>query len=119
MYYPAEVVQYMLGIGAIHLEDCKMSLEASKHYLPEQLARNFETIRQCFASTCYNYAYSEYQTKKLCKQAILSIIGLWNSTKQHAWTSICSSYQSDAGQNVKMKRDLGDGSYRFRSSVEL
>ena len=47
------------------------------------------------------------------------MIGLWNSTETHAWQKTTSMYQTDAGKNVKMRRDLGDGSFQFFSSVEI
>ena len=81
----------------------------------------FETIKQCWETAVYNKDGLEgkYRAEKCCKQAILSLIGLWNASEQYAWKKTRSTYQSDAGKNVKLRRDLGDGAFEFTSSVEL
>ena len=59
-----------------------------------------------------------FRAEKVSKQAILSLLGLWSATEQYAWKKIRSTYQSDAGKNVKLRRDIGDGAYEFTSNVE-
>ena len=46
-YYPVEVVQYTLHVQAVSLDDCKMSLKASRHYPPAELAKHFEVLEHC------------------------------------------------------------------------
>ena len=53
------------------------------------------------------------------KASILALVGLWNSTEQHAWKVITSTHEIDAGSNVRRKRDMGDGVFQFFSSCEL
>jgi len=120
MLYTTELAQHMLDIGIIELENCKYSLTASNHFAPSDLAKHFETIKEVFANTAYqNRTFDQWEIEACCKTCILSLIGLWNSTEQHSWSSCISKYQTDAGQNVRLKRDMGDGSFKFFSSVEL
>ena len=120
-WYAAEVVQHMLQIGAVKLEHCVASLEASRHMEPQALEQHFEFIKMCWEETIYKREGPAGKTRAeaVAKQAILSMIGLWNATEQHAWSKTRSTYQTDAGENVKLRRDIGDGSYEFTSSVEL
>ena len=120
-WYAAEVVQYMLEIKTIQLEHCVAGLEASRHLSPRLLEEYLEIIRQCWKETVYNKEGEDgrFRAEKVSKQAILSLLGLWNATEQYAWKKTRSTYQSDAGKNVKLRRDIGDGAYEFTSNVEL
>ena len=118
-FYAAEVVQYMLRIGVIREEDCKASLTASRHIHPDQLNVYLESIRRYVMDACYDHRYEQFEANSICKSVILSLIGLWNCTETHAWKRTTSMYQTDAGKNVKMRRDMGDGSYDFLCSVEV
>ena len=118
-WYAAEVVQYMLNIQTITLSDCKSSLTASRHISTKELAFCFETIQQCWETATYEKWGSKEQAEKNAKYVILALEGMWNSTEQHAWNKVCSTYQSDAGNNVTSRRDIGDGVFEFTCCTDI
>jgi hypothetical protein len=120
-WYSAELVEHMLETSIIEEEHCEAGLEASRHMSPALLEEYFEIIRNCWQKYVYDKDGNEgkFRAEKYIKQAILSLIGLWNATEQFAWKRVRSTYQTDAGKNVKLRRDLGDGSYEFTCSTEI
>ena len=105
-WYAAEVVQYMLNIQVITLSDCKSSLTASRHISKKELAFCFETIQQCWETATYEKWGSKEQAERNAKDIINKLIGMFNSIEQHAWKKVCSTHQSDAGNNVTSRRDV-------------
>ena len=53
------------------------------------------------------------------KNALLALIGLWLAIEQHSWRKITSTYQTDAGKNVKMSRHIGEGVFQFTCCTEI
>ena len=90
-WYTAELVQHMLDIRVVEVEHCMAGLEASRHMSPALLAEYFELIKQCWETSIADREGQDgkFRAEKCCKQAILSLIGLWNATEQHAWKKRC------------------------------
>jgi hypothetical protein len=44
---------------------------------------------------------------------------MFNATEQHAWNKVCSTYQSDAGNNVTSRRNIGDGVFEFTCCTDI
>ena len=82
-WYAAEVAEYMLDNKLLCPGYCKAGLRASKHIDPKLLGQHFETIKAIWHLAFEHYPNPPANIDGIAKQAILSVIGLWNMTEQH------------------------------------
>ena len=114
--YAAEACEYLLAQKVITEAHCKASLRATRHVPSEILDKHLQTLKD----VCEHMPFeSEHQMLRFQKQGILSMIGLWNATSQHAWKQIRSNYQVDAGNGLSRRKQLDDGSYLWTTSEEI
>ena len=115
--YAAEVCEYMLERGTVHVHQCKAMLTATRHVPAERFERNLEVIKAVYQDALWNCGASK--ADKYVKGAVLSMIGLYNSTKQFCYKQTRGCYEIDAGAGVKSRRRMEDGSFVFTSYTEM
>jgi len=118
-WYAAEVAEYMLDVHIVMPSECKKGLRASKRLESKTLEKAIDTIKATWPEALAHHPSPPGNVDGIAKQAVLSAIGLWNCTEQHQWNRCRSTYESDAGEGLKLKRPMPDGSYIFTTSTEL
>jgi hypothetical protein len=111
----AKVCKFMLESGKVKVEHCKAMLTATRHVPAGLLEKNLEILRRCFEDA---FLYSPGADRYI-KTVILSMIGLYNATKQFSYKQTQGYYEIDAGAGVKTRRRMQDGSFVFTSYTEL
>ena len=100
----------------IRMSRCKAGLRATRRMSSEALQGHLNTIAEV-------YEQVEFPSAGACSSyiegAILSMIGLWSCTSQHAYKQFRGFYEIHAGPGVKQRRRVEDGSFIFTSSTEL
>ena len=115
-YYSAEVVEFLLEHHIVEPQHCLAGLRATRHVPSETLVKHFESLK----AVCEHLAFeSEPFMRAFQKRGILSMIGIWNATSQHAWKQTRSNYQVDAGHGLARRRQLDDGTFLWTTSTEL
>jgi hypothetical protein len=118
----------MLENGRVDARHIKAGIRATKHVSPSALNDAFKTIKALWVHVVQSsWAYRYYQPEEIPegevvrgqKGAILSCIGLWNSTEQSVWKKVKSTHESDAGGPVTRRRELVDGVFEFAWCVDL
>ena len=121
--YAAEVVEHMLQINAIKPEHCKAGLQAQRRMSCERLEELLGVIKGCWWTIVMDRLGEGEEAKKAAekcqKAAILALVGMWNCTSQHVWKIVKSTYQTDAGATVVLRRPLADGAFEFKCCTEL
>ena len=115
--YAAEVCEYMLERGTVYVHHCKASLTATRHVPPELFEKNLEVLKTVYADALWNCNASS--PEQYTKGAILSMLGLYNASKQFCYKQTQGFYEIDAGAGVRTRRRMPDGSFIFTSYTEL
>ncbi|NDD63714.1 MAG: AAA family ATPase [Acidobacteria bacterium] len=115
-WYAAEVCEYLLENKLIPEGACRAGLKAVRHVPSAVLATHIETLDAIAEKL---YFESERHMKAFQKQGVLSMIGVWNSTSQHSWKQIRSRYEVDAGNGLKHRRRMEDGSFVWTTSEQI
>ena len=106
-FYWKGAVRYMLENGRVDARHIKAGIRATKHVSPSALNDAFKTIKALWAHVVQSsWAYRYYQPEEIPegevvrgqKGAILSCIGLWNSTEQSVCKKVKSLHESDASE---------------------
>jgi hypothetical protein len=105
-WYCPEVCEWLLDKGIISEDMCKAGLRASRHVPSAVIRGHIDTLR----AVCETMGFAERELRAFQKQGILSMIGLWNISEQHAYRAVHSDYQIDAA-GAKLRRQLDDGSF--------
>ena len=117
-WYAAEVCDYLLEKELIPQGACRAALRATRHVPGHLLATYFEALDDA-CDSCIDSFRNVEQLLAFKKTGRLAVIGMWNSTDQHAFKQVHSNYQIDAGNGVTHRRKLEDGTFMWTSSVEL
>jgi len=115
--YAAEVCEYMLERGTVYVHHCIATLTATRHVPPKLFEKNLETLKTVYADALY--ASQASSPDAYTKGAILSMLGLYNATKQFKYKETQGYYEIDAGGGVRSRRRMPDGSFVFTSYTEL
>ena len=121
--YCLDAVKYMLTVGAISKDNLVYGIKASRRLPTATLAAAFEVVRAAMWDAMLPEIEEglifEEEAQGIMKRAILSWIGLCNSTERKSWSEVRSIYAEDAKAPVHRRKYLGDGIWRFTSCTEL
>jgi len=121
--YCLDAVKYMLEVGAITKDNLVYGLRASRRLPTETLAMGFDVVRAAMREAVLPEVeeglIGQEEAEGVEKRAILSVIGLWNSTERKSWSEVRSVYAEDAKAPPKRRKYLGDGIWQFLSCTEL
>jgi hypothetical protein len=120
-WYAAEVCEWLLQNDRIPVGACRAGLRATRHVPSDVLTKHFATLEAACEDISFECAPERHKKvlEGFQKRGILSMIGLWNCTSQHAWKQIRSNYQVDAGNGVRGRKQLPDGTFMWTASTEL
>ena len=122
-WYALGAVIYMLQTGAITADNLVYGIQASRTFNPKILKEAFDTIHSIIDLAMEGHMPTDDEevldTTSLKKRAILSTIGIWNSTERLIWKVVRSQYVEDCPTTPQRRQDVGEGLWDFKWSQDI
>ena len=118
-WYVLGAVLYMLQTGCITTDNLLYGIRPARRLNPSILKETFVCIHEVMDKAMENHLDDEEISADLAglkKRAILSTIGLWNSTERLSWKVVRSQYVEDALAAPQRREYVGDGLWDFKVS---